>query len=54
MLDIDDLSPGDELPAGTSVTCCGGVMEAVGSTWTCHRCPAAITTHGGLIFDIRD
>jgi hypothetical protein len=54
MPDIDDISPGDELDADTSVTCCGGVMDTVGLTWTCHRCHAVIKTSGGLIYDIRD
>ncbi|MFD8142475.1 hypothetical protein [Streptomyces sp. NPDC059708] len=54
MIDIDDTSPGDELPDGASVLCCGGVMDTAGSTWACHRCGAAIQAKGGLIFDIRD
>lgn len=54
MPDIDSISPGDELPAGTPVLCCGGVMDTADTTWTCGCCHAVIKTSGGLIYDIRD
>lgn len=58
MPDIDDISPGDELPADTTVRCCGVVMDAARSLWTCASsnasCNASIETRNGLIFDIRD
>lgn len=57
MLDIDDLSPGDELPADTAVRCCGVVMDAANDWWTCaslsDSCHGSILTRNGLIFDIR-
>ena len=54
MPDIDSLSPGDELPAGTPVLCCGDAMDTTDTLWTCPRCTTVIETRGGLIFDIRD
>ena len=58
MLDIDDVSPGDELPDDTDVRCCGVVMDAARGLWTCASsnasCSTTIQTRGGLIFDIRD
>jgi len=58
VLDIDSLSPGDELPADTPVLCCGVVMDAACGWWTCasssHTCNGSIETRNGLIFDIRD
>jgi hypothetical protein len=54
MVDIDDISPGDELPDGTSVTCCGSPMDTAGSIWTCRRCRAGIEATSGLIFHIHD
>ncbi|MFK0222197.1 hypothetical protein ACIQWN_28905 [Streptomyces vinaceus] len=57
MLDIDDLSPGDELPDDADVTCCGLVMDAARGWWTCvisnATCIGSITTRHGLIFNIR-
>ncbi|MFC9821403.1 hypothetical protein ACFWG6_30985 [Streptomyces erythrochromogenes] len=56
MLDIDDVSPGDELPADTPVRCCGVVMDAARSLWTCASsnlsCNGRIETRNGLIFGI--
>ncbi|MFE2850597.1 hypothetical protein ACFXJO_05615 [Streptomyces lavendulae] len=54
MIDIDDVSPGDELPDDTDVLCCGQVMDATGITWSCPACRTAIETRSGLVFAIRD
>lgn len=54
MTDIDSISPGDELPAGTDVLCCGDSMDSAGTTWTCGCCATVIETRNGLISDIRD
>lgn len=58
MIDIDDISPGDELDADATVLCCGVVMDAARSSWTCASsnvsCNASIETRNGLIFAIRD
>ncbi|MFD5419465.1 hypothetical protein ACFWJT_15750 [Streptomyces sp. NPDC127069] len=54
MLDIDYISPGDELPDGASVACCGGVMDTAGSTWSCDSCEARIEARAGLVFHISD
>lgn len=53
MVDTDTVSPGDELPAGTPVLCCGDVMDSTGATWTCGCCGTVIETRGGLVSDIR-
>ncbi|GAA3384463.1 hypothetical protein [Streptomyces racemochromogenes] len=54
MPDIDDISPGDELPAGTHVLCCGDAMDIGDDTWTCGSCNTVIETRHGLVFTIRD
>lgn len=54
MPDIDTISPGDELPAGTHVLCCGDVMDTVGTKWTCGCCDTVIEARDGLVFAIRD
>lgn len=57
MNDIDDISPGDELPEGVTVLCCGVEMDAARSLWTCASsnasCNGSIETRNGLVFNIR-
>jgi len=58
VIDIDTISPGDELPDDTDILCCGVVMDAARGWWTCASsnatCNGNILTRDGLVFVVRD